>query len=44
MCKLLEHTINNGDKRLSDIIVKGERRVEHETGIPLFFLWMDAVK
>ncbi len=33
MCKLLEHTINNGDKRLSDIIVKGERRVDHETGI-----------
>ena len=32
MCKLLEHTVNNGDRRLSDIIVKGERRVEHETG------------
>ena len=31
MCKLLEHTINNGDRRLSDIIVKGERRVDHET-------------
>ena len=33
MCKLLEHTINNGDRRLSDIIVKGDRHVDHETGI-----------
>lgn len=33
MCKLLEHTINNGDRRLSDIVVKGERMFDHETGI-----------
>ena len=33
MCKLLEHTINNGDRRLSGIIVKGDRHVDHETGI-----------
>ena len=35
MCKLLEHTINNGDRRLSDIVVKGERMFDHETGIVL---------
>ena len=38
MCKLLEHTINNGDRRLSDIIVKGERRVDHETSTGKLFM------
>ena len=35
MCKLLEHTINNGDKRLADIVVKGDRHVDHEIGIDI---------
>ena len=35
MCKLLEHTINNGDRRLNDIVVKGERIFQSETGIIL---------
>ena len=44
MCKLLEHTINNGDRRLSDIIVKGERCVDHETGIfHLYFITSDVL-
>jgi hypothetical protein len=38
MCKLLEHTINNGDRRLKDIIVNGERLVDHETGILYNFI------
>ncbi|XP_046853587.1 importin-9-like [Xenia sp. Carnegie-2017] len=33
LCKMLEHFVNSGDRRLSDIIVKGDRHVELETEI-----------